>query len=180
MTVTGGEHRVTWGRIICMHNLRLVKSIYQECKRYTVRHKGSFCYSVHKILVELKLEYLWESEQIGSYEDWGLLAADCVKQREVKEWLRCLEQKDKLRWYRQIKPDLRKEDYLSWDMPREHRILYARLRSGTHWLRMETGRWSKEPEHERLCMVCVTGKVESEVHFLLECYIYHGLRQSMF
>ena len=98
----------------------------------------------------------------------------------MKEWFRCLEQKDKLRWYRQIKPDLRKEDYLSWDMPREHRILYARLRSGTHWLRMETGRWSKEPEHERLCMVCVTGKVESEVHFLLECYIYHGLRQSMF
>lgn len=28
-------------------------------------------------------------------------------------------------------------------------------------------------------MVCVTGKVESESHFLLDCYIYDGLRQGM-
>jgi hypothetical protein len=45
---------------------------------------------------------------------------------------------------------------------------------------METGRWRKEPVQERICMVCVTGKVESEAHFLLDCYIYHGLRQIMF
>jgi hypothetical protein len=169
-----------WGKLVCMENHRLVKAIYLECKRYTVRHKGSFCYAVLKILTDLKLEYLWESEQIGSYEDWGLLATDCVKQREVKEWSECVEEKEKLRWYRQFKTVLRREDYLFWEIPREHRILYARLRSGTHWLRIETGRWHKEKEHERICMACVTGEVESEAHFLLQCYIYYGLRQKMF
>ena len=79
-----------------------------------------------------------------------------------------------------IKSELKREDYLSWDIPSQHRILYARLRSGTHWLRMETGRWRKEPEPERICMACITGKVESESHFLLDCYIYYGLRKSMF
>jgi hypothetical protein len=69
---------------------------------------------VYKILVELKLDHLWESEQIGSYEDWGFLVADCVKQRDIEEWSKCLQQKAKLRWYRQIKFALKKEDYLSW------------------------------------------------------------------
>jgi hypothetical protein len=168
-----------WGKVVNMDNHRLVKAIYQECKCRTVRLKGSFCFSTRKVLVGLKLEHLWESEQIGAYKDWVTFAVACVKRRDEEEWLKCLLEKDKLRWYRQIKSELKREDYLSWDIPSEHRILYARLRSGTHWLRMETGRWRKEPEHERICMACVTGKVESESHFLLDCYVYHGLRKSM-
>ena len=57
---------------------------------------------------------------------------------------------------------------------------FARLRSGTHQLRIETGRWVKEREEDRLCNVCVTGKVESEEHFLLECYVYRQLREGMY
>jgi hypothetical protein len=37
-----------------------------------------------------------------------------------------------------------------------------------------------EREEERLCNVCITGKVESEEHFLLECYIYGQQREGMF
>ena len=107
-------------------------------------------------------------------------AVACVKRRDTEEWEECLKEGDKLRWYRQIKSELKREDYLSWDIPSQHRMLYARLRSGTHWLRMESGRWRKEPEPERICMACITGKVESESHFLLDCYIYYGLRKSMF
>ena len=58
--------------------------------------------------------------------------------------------------------------------------LYARLRSGTLNLRMETGSWAKEKEEKRLCKICVTGKVESEEHFLLECYVYNPIRDSMY
>ena len=39
-----------WGKIVNMDNHRLVKAIYQECKRRTVRLKGSLCYSTHKFL----------------------------------------------------------------------------------------------------------------------------------
>ena len=37
-----------------------------------------------------------------------------------------------------------------------------------------------EKEEERLCNVCVTGKIETESHFLLECYVYNRLREGMF
>ena len=45
---------------------------------------------------------------------------------------------------------------------------------------METGRWVHEPEAKRLCKICVTGKVESEEHFLLECYVYNNIREIMY
>jgi len=35
---------------------------------------------------------------------------------------------------------------------------------------MESGRWRKEPEPERIFMACIT----------VDCYIYYGLRKSMF
>src|SRR3569623_2632655 len=29
-------------------------------------------------------------------------------------------------------------------------------------------------------MVCLTGKVENELHFLLDCYVYNRLRQNLY
>ena len=66
-----------------------------------MRLKGSLCYSTHKILVGLKLEHLWESEQIGAYKDWVSFAVACVKRRDTEEWEECLKaskEGDKLRW----------------------------------------------------------------------------------
>jgi len=54
------------------------------------------------------------------------------------------------------------------------------MRSGTHCLRIETGRWEKEPLEERICKVCVCGPIEDELHVLLDCYPYEALRQQMF
>jgi len=65
-------------------------------------------------------------------------------------------------------------------MPPEHRRCYARIRSGSLQLRIESGRWNKELEEERVCKVCLTGKVENESHFLLHCYAYDRLRKLMF
>ena len=76
--------------------------------------------------------------------------------------------------------DVVREDFLEWNIPASHRAHYARLRSGTHQLRLETGRRVHEKEEERLCNVCVTGKIETESHFLLECYVYNRLREGMF
>ena len=59
-------------------------------------------------------------------------------------------------------------------------MLYARLRSGSHQLRIERGRWAKEEEVDRLCKVCATGKIESETHFLLDCYVFERYRRAMF
>ena len=58
----------------------------------------------------------------------------------------------------------------------------AKLRLGMLQLRIETGRFSRprlEPE-ERVCLVCNSGAVENESHFLLHCNTYLENRQKLY
>ena len=59
------------------------------------------------------------------------------------------------------------------------RIALTRLRTSSHRLEIETGRWHKPnpiPLSERKCPSC--NILEDEYHFLLECPIYITLRKQ--
>ena len=56
----------------------------------------------------------------------------------------------------------------------------ARIRTGSCDLRIETGRWTREQVQDRLCCICAQEVVETEGHFLLECWPYEDLRKKMF
>ena len=47
-----------------------------------------------------------------------------------------------------------------------------------HQLRIETGRHQKLEIAQRTCDMCKSGKVENEIHFLIECEAYRDLRQT--
>ena len=53
------------------------------------------------------------------------------------------------------------------------------LRCGTNSLRIETGRWKKEPLEKRVCDICLASEVEDEMHFLLDCGVYDRARERM-
>jgi len=95
-----------WGNILKMDDSRLVKQIYRQCKTRTSSIKGSFCYSVKKLLESLGLGHLWTSEQIGELKDWVSLMLASVKQKDKEIWLAALQKKSKLRLYRVLKSDL--------------------------------------------------------------------------
>jgi hypothetical protein len=154
--------------------------VYAKCKNLTESRKGSFSNSVKKSLLDLKLGHLWETEAIGDLKSWSSFILTTIRSRDTELWLEAVQEKSKLSLFQSLKSDLVREDFLEWNIPASHRAHYARLRSGTHQLRMETGRWAHETKEQRLCNVCVTGKIESEAHFLLNCYVYNGLREGMF
>jgi len=62
----------------------------------------------------------------------------------------------------------------------------TRLRGGTNELRIEKGRHRATNrdrilhESERVCLICVSGEVEDECHFLIDCAEYEDLREEMF
>ena len=58
----------------------------------------------------------------------------------------------------------------------QKRIATTRIRVGSHRLRVETGRWSRTPREDRLC-VCSTG-VQDEIHVLLQCPSSQQLREN--
>lgn len=50
-----------------------------------------------------------------------------------------------------------------------NRVRLAQFRSGSHWLRVETGRWGGLRREQRLCQRCGCGTVDDEGHMLWGC-----------
>jgi hypothetical protein len=56
------------------------------------------------------------------------------------------------------------------------------FRCGCHGLHVDTGRFGKGSEHcsreDRVCLVCMSGSVEGEHHFLFDCPAYSHIHQQ--
>ena len=63
------------------------------------------------------------------------------------------------------------KDYIGANISWRAKMLIAQLRTNSHQLHSETGRWKrpKEAWEERVCTFCTSEKVETEKHFNLEC-----------
>ena len=68
--------------------------------------------------------------------------------------------------------------YLTAVADRPRRVRLAQLRTGSHWLKVETGRWQRLERNARVCPHCVSAAVEDEMHMIFDCPRYAGLRQQ--
>ena len=83
-----------------------------------------------------------------------------------------LADKRKLSYYKKvINPSLEDQKYLSILTSSKKKINIAKIRTNSHELHSETGRWAvpKTPWMERICHICENRNIEDENHFLLEC-----------
>ena len=85
----------------------------------------------------------------------------------------------KLRSYKLIKEDFKRESYL--ELPPYLRVPVARLRTSAHPLRIKTGRYNLpvpiQPE-DCYCWFCQNGAVEDKLHFLFDCNLYSTLQEK--
>jgi hypothetical protein len=87
----------------------------------------------------------------------------------------------KLRTYSRFKSNIYHENYLNLVKIYDHRSALTRLRTSSHNLMIESGRYSKPnktPVHERLCKLCK--EVEDEMHFLTKCKLHDNERAILF
>ncbi len=87
----------------------------------------------------------------------------------------------KLVFYSSFKTDQSKSIQLDLIKNTRHRQSLAKLRSGNHNLRIETGRHClpKIPENLRICQYCESRDIENETHFLLECTFNKSKREKL-
>ena len=78
---------------------------------------------------------------------------------------------NKLRFYKTLKGSFTVEPYTELVSNRNQRVWLSRLRTSSHQLRIETGRWKKPPipAPERTCLYCNEEATDNEGHFLLKC-----------
>ena len=66
------------------------------------------------------------------------------------------------------------------NLPRNVRSCIAKLCSSTLPIRIETGRFERIDEANRLCNYCDSNNIENENHFIFQCKAYHDIRHNLF
>ena len=84
-----------------------------------------------------------------------------------------------MRTYREFKKELKAEAYLNLNISWHVRSAFSKLRCGVLPLEIETGRYSRTELAHRICKLCDSNAIESEVHFLIQCPLYVDQRQRM-
>jgi len=82
----------------------------------------------------------------------------------------------KLIFFKQMKKDHKFETYLLIKNF-ENRRAITKLRTSSHKLEIETGRYNNIPRDQRICKNCTLNKIEDEYHLLFECHM-HGIERK--
>ena len=182
-----------WIKILFMEETRLVKQVYKASKQmYLSNGKKNWAAGIHKLTRKYNFVEVWDDESMvfevqqddpsaeGKMIVWYKMLYNSIQNTEEKEWQQEVASKRKLRNYKSLKTDLKLEQYLTMESNKKGRHLLTQLRVGNSNLRIERGRWVGEKEQDRKCMTCMSGEVEDERHFVLDCVTYSDLREKMF
>jgi hypothetical protein len=80
-----------------------------------------------------------------------------------------LDNHGKLGFLANIKDVYKEETYLSIDNFQNRKAI-SKLRTSSHNLEIEAGRWNNTPRGDRICKKCILNEIEDEKHFLFKCH----------
>ena len=80
----------------------------------------------------------------------------------------------KLSFLKSLKDVYNSEKYLQINNFRIRKAI-TKLRTSSHTLAIEAGRWTNIERGNRLCKQCTLHRIEDEIHFLISLYKVHGL-----
>ena len=101
-----------------------------------------------------------------------------MKMRYKDLWSQSIQGNNKLRSYVKFKHEFKLENYILHESHENRRNL-ARLRTSSHKLTVETGRYNKVALKDRLCQLCDCNTIENEYHFVMPCPLYNELRVEL-
>jgi hypothetical protein len=139
-----------------------------------------------------KRKKTWMRQNIKWLSKWDIHLNMCpINNKEIKafvidkfhkrSWDKGLRRKKKY-YIEEFNPTYNhhQKAYIGANISWRAKMLIAQLRTNSHQLRCETGRWKrpKEAWEERVCMFCNFGKVETKKHFILECEAFKDNRDN--
>ena len=168
-----------WWKLVTEKGKGQVGKTYEEGRTRVEEGKAGrkeWCWWTKKLLGELGMEEVWQTEDVGSKGEWIRRIKQMIEMKNQGEWRERILGKGKLRLYNKLKDKPGKEHYLTLWRKRVSRMV--RLRGGVAALQVETGRRWKKRRADRICKECMMRKVEDEVHLLEECPAWLGERNK--
>jgi hypothetical protein len=107
---------------------------------------------------------------------------DSLKELHLQQWTSNLQEGGtKAATYHEVTGGAFKtRAYLEEIKSKANRRMLARIRTGSHILRVETGRWAGEARSSRVCRICSFGAIENEYHFIFEFTMSIASANSVF
>ena len=153
---------------------RLLQDYYDKEKS---SHNDFFMKYVKKKLDNLGMTNIWKQQLLYNKEQFK----DQKLIKNIKTRLKDISSQEitstlstnpgKLSFLNQIKNTHNFESYL-YINNFEHRRAISKIRTSSHKLEIETGRWNKIDRDLRICENCALNEVEDETHFLFECRMH--------
>ena len=81
--------------------------------------------------------------------------------------------------FTQTKDQYKKETYLNLKNY-DNTVAITKLRLSSHNLAINTAKWYKLPDEQKICRYCLRNDIENEMHVLFDCDHYNVLRQDTF
>ena len=171
---------VYWGKVVRGPKGGMVRSVYEEGRsrlRDGINNRGEWCVETGRLLDQLGLGQVWETEDVGDEGSWRALVWAVIHEREELDWRREIVGKSTLGRYFRVKERLTPEWFLT-----EPRVCVRRwvgLRAGVTCLEETTGRYGRVPRDKRVCRWCESREVEDVEHFLDGCTRWGVKRTEM-
>lgn len=161
-----------YNRLLKMEAGRLPKEVFLNTKN----SKQSWAGSLKALLDEIHLGHYWSSGSAIPKDIYQLM----IREKCKDELRLAVNDRSKLRTYSSLYVALQPAPHIRGYITKGYRSLISRLRCGILQLRLETGRCRNELLQNRLCELCSTNQIESEVHFVLDCPFYAEERDEWF
>ena len=171
-----------------LKNNSLLKETLNEQLRAQNTNKNQWTHFVNQILNSLNIEKCFSRSIVLNINDLTQKLTTKLQERFVKFWRRSIwssnsvndnHNGNKLRIYRHFKKSFVIESYLTSVKNPSHRKAICQLRTSSHSLMCEVGRFTKIPYNQRTCLFCSSKEVGSELHFTFECQFYDDLRHCI-
>ena len=139
------------------------------------KRKTNWALLVKKLLA-LGFYEVWLQQNVGDDDIFLSLVKQRLKDNFVQKWNEELNQSSRTIVYKSI-ANFGFSPYLDMITVKKFRLTLAKLRTSSHRLEVEMGRWAR-PERtaleNRKCKHCQT--LEDEYHFILICPLYSNIR----
>ncbi len=175
-----------WVRLTKMDEGRVNRRVFTWTHGLAQRNKKNWIHRTMKFYRDQHMDHLANINYVFSptdVEDLSLVLCETNEQvwhaAVNKERAARGPGRNKLRTYSGFKNVFETEPYCMVTMSRSHRSALARFRCGVAPIMLETGRFQRIPEEERICPLC-SRAVESEKHVILDCTAHDDIRTLMY
>ena len=166
-----------WFKVMNTENI-ILRNVYDCAYKQCIEGRKNWVSDIKKLLTESGFAYVWENPLSVSQKEFALIFKQRLIDNFIQGCFATISASPSLHLYKYLKENCSYERYLDI-LPSSLRTLIFKLRTSSHSLRIQTGRFGPNRilRNERICIICNSGDIEDEFHFILKCPFYHSLRK---